>query len=177
MIAAFFRLLIVLYNLAGFLVFCLGYAHAQKISDSHLQAARKVITAIHATDQFDIFLPRTMLELKNELMRKDPNLEKIISQTVEEQALLIVQRRTDLENEAIRIYAIYFTESELNDIAKFYSSPVGKKLLESGPKAVADSISAFDVWCQGVARDLVENVEGALDKKLGTSRKEGYLEK
>ncbi|RCL01258.1 MAG: hypothetical protein JSC085_000132 [Candidatus Tokpelaia sp. JSC085] len=160
----FFHLFFILYGFLGISACGLGRAYA--VSDSHLQAARQAIVAIHATDQFDVFLPRTMLELKNELLRKDPNQEKMISQTVEEQAMRLVSRRANLEKEVTRIYAMHFTESELNDITKFYSSSVGKKLLEGGPKAMADSVDAFDIWRRGIAQDLAGNVSRELDEKL-----------
>jgi|GEM_PF-892443 len=141
-------------------------ASAQAITDSQLAAARKVIAAIHATDQFDSFLPDTALDLKNELSQRDPNLADVISKTVDEQTMLLIPRRTDLEKEVARVYAKHFTEAELNDIAKFYNSPAGKKLLKEGPNAMAESVGAFEIWRQGVAQDLAVNVGKALDKKL-----------
>jgi len=42
----------------------------------------------------------------------------------------------------IRIYAKYFTEAELVDIAAFYQSPTGKKMIEVMPQIVADGMTA-----------------------------------
>ncbi|RCL00107.1 MAG: hypothetical protein JSC189_001274 [Candidatus Tokpelaia sp. JSC189] len=153
----------------------LGFVGAQSISNSHLQAARQVIAAINATDQFDIFLPRTARELKDGLMRKDPNLEKIISQTVDEQALALASRRADLEKEVARVYAKHFSENELNQITQFYNSPTGKKLLKEGPSAMADSIGAYDIWRQGISQDLVANVGKVLNEKLWAKGSSGTM--
>jgi len=172
-IAISFRRLVALLGMAA--ISGLGSARAQEISASHLQAARKTIAAIHATDQFDTFLPRTARELKNELMRKDPNLEKVISQTVDEQALVLVSRRADLEKEAARVYAKHFTEGELNTITEFYSSATGKKLLKEGPEAMADSVGAYDIWRQGIAQDLAANVGKALGDKLKAKGNSGVI--
>ncbi|KAA6205576.1 MAG: DUF2059 domain-containing protein [Candidatus Tokpelaia sp.] len=144
----------------------LSPAAAQIVTPSHLQAAQRAIAAIHATDQFDSFLPDTALELKNELSQRDPNLAGLISKTVDEQAMLLVPRRADLEKEVARVYARHFTEAELNEIAGFYGSSTGKKLLKEGPASMAESVGAYDIWRQGVAQDLGAGVGKALDAKL-----------
>ncbi|UXN04050.1 DUF2059 domain-containing protein [Bartonella sp. HY406] len=153
-------------SVAAILGFGLLPSFAQSVTEGHLQAARKAISAIHATDQFDSFLPDTARELKNELMRRDPNLQKDISEIVNEQALALVSRRADLEREAAYAYAKYFSEQELNDIAAFYNSEAGKKLLSKGPEAVGETIKAFDVWRQAIAQDLAANVGKELNAKF-----------
>lgn len=157
------------------LSFGLGFAGAQEVSNSHLQAAKQAIAAINATGQFDVFLPRTARELKNELMRKDPNLEKVISQTVDEQALALISRRADLEKEVARVYAKHFSESELKQITQFYNSPTGKKLLKEGPSAMADSVGAYDIWRQGIAQDLAAGVGKSLNERLQAKGNSGTI--
>jgi len=144
-------------------------ADAQKISASQLQAARKAIAAIHATDQFDEFLPGIMVDLKNKWMGLYPNYEKEISAVVDEQALALTPRRTDLEKEAARAYARQFSEKELNQIAAFYSTSAGKKLIEKGPVAMVEALNAYKIWRQGIAQDLDANVQKALQKKIGSA--------
>ncbi|MBN9137367.1 MAG: hypothetical protein J0I92_15155, partial [Phyllobacterium sp.] len=91
-------------------------AQAQEITASHLAAARAAIAAMKKTDMFDGILPDAAQNLKVQLIDKDPNLESIISSTVDEQALALAARRADLENEAARAYAVSFSEEELNAI-------------------------------------------------------------
>ena len=144
-----------------------GTAVAQDVSESHLQAARQAITAIRATQQFDNILPAAALGLKSQLIQADPNLEPIISATVDEKAIELAGRRRDLETEAARVYANYFTEDELLTIAQFYGSEAGQKLLANGPIATRDVLRAADIWGRGVARDLAESVNTALDERAG----------
>ncbi|WP_295896089.1 DUF2059 domain-containing protein [uncultured Bartonella sp.] len=154
-------------------IFSMGVnlAYADDISEAHLQSAQKAIAAIHATDQFDEFLPSTARDLKDELMRKDPNLANVISDTVDEQAMALVKRRADLEKEAARAYAKHFSQAELDQITAFYTSDTGKKLLTEGPVAVRDILSAYDVWRQGIAQDLAANVGKAMAQKVGTQKR------
>ncbi len=61
-------------------------ASAQEISEAHLEAARAAISAINATEQFDEILPNAARSLKGELIQKDPNLEALITKTVDDKA-------------------------------------------------------------------------------------------
>ena len=142
-------------------------AAAQEIAESHLSAAREAIAAIGATSQFDNILLGTALNLKSELIQTNPDQQLIISATVDETALQLAGRRGDLETEAARVYANYFTEEELTGIAEFYNSEAGKKLLANGPQATRDVLRAADIWSVGIARDLAQSVGTVLQERLG----------
>lgn len=133
-------------------------AQSQEITPAHLAAARAAVTAIRTTDQFDGILPDVAQQLKAVMIEKDPNLESIISSTVDEQALALASRRGDLENEAARAYAVSFSEEELNAITGFYTSPAGKKLLSEGPIVTREVLKAAAIWRRGVERDLSQAV-------------------
>ncbi|MDH7788816.1 hypothetical protein QBD01_004864 [Ochrobactrum sp. 19YEA23] len=144
-------------------------ASAQEITDAHLQAAREAISAIHATEQFDEILPNAARALKGELIQKDPNLEGLITKTVDEKALALASRRSDLETESARAYAKAFSEEELKAISTFYTSPAGKKLLSEGPIVTREVVKAANVWQNGVARDLARDVAEVLAAQTGST--------
>ena len=135
---------------------------AQEISETHLKAAHEAISAINATDQFDVILPQAAASLQAQLIQKNPDMEQLISTTISEKALALASRRGDLEHEAALVYAKLFTEQELSEIAAFYQSEAGKKLLERGPLAVRDITRAATIWQNGIARDLAQQVGEAL---------------
>lgn len=144
-------------------VFVVPSVMAQEFTEAHLAAARSAISAINATDPFDNILPAAAERIKSRLISNNLDLEDAISQTVDEQALELVSRRGDLEQEAARIYAAAFTEDELNAIAQFYQTDVGKKLLQNGPIVSREVNSAAAIWGRGIERDLLENVTNALN--------------
>jgi len=144
-------------------VFVVPSAMAQEFTDAHLAAARSAIDAINATDPFDQILPAAAERIKGRLISNNLDLEDEISQTVDEQALALVSRRGDLEQEAARIYAAAFTEEELKAIAEFYETEVGQKLLQNGPIVAREVNSAAGIWARGIERDLLENVSKALN--------------
>lgn len=139
-------------------------AAAQDASESHLKAARQALDALNATDQFDVILPQAAAALKAELIQKNPDLQQLITKTVDDKTLLIAARRADLEKEAANVYTRAFTEEELTAIATFYNSGPGKKLLTEGPIVTRQVIQSAEIWQRGVARDLAQSVGEELAK-------------
>ena len=131
---------------------------AQEITESHLKAARAALAAIHATDVYDGILPNAADQLKQQLIQKNPDLQSLISKTVDEKTIAMAGRRADLEKEAATAYAKAFTEEQLNTIATFYESDAGKKLISDGPIVVRELNKSAQIWQNGVARDLAEEV-------------------
>ena len=167
-----------LYVAAAALVFAAALpASAQDIAASHLKAARAAISAIGATDGFDGILPQAAAALKAELIQKNPDLADLINATVDEKTLELASRRSDLEREAATIYARVFSEEALNDIAQFYNSETGKKLLADGPIVSRQLSQAADIWQRGVARDLGqsvgEQIQAIIDSKKPAEGGEG----
>lgn len=139
----------------AFTAMLIGSVQAQQeISDSHLSAARKAITALRTTDEFDGILSAAAAELKVQLYQKNPDLQPLISVIVDETALGLASRRADLEREAALAYAKAFNETELNEITTFYTSATGKKLIADGPIVTRELFKAADIWRAGISRDL-----------------------
>jgi hypothetical protein len=138
-------------------------AFAQDITESHMKAARDAVAALHATDVFDNILPQAAAALEAQLIQKNPDMQELIGKTVNEKALALASRRSDLEREAATAYAKSFSEKELNDIAAFYNSDSGKKLLKDGPAAMRELVKAAEIWQNGIARDLAQDVGKTLE--------------
>ena len=140
------------------------------VTPAHLAAARAAIKAISATDQFDNLLPNAATQVKSEFIPNNPDKESQISDMVDERALKLASRRGDLENEVARIYAKMFTEDELNQIAKFYSSEAGKKLLAQGPAATREMMQSAEVWSNGIMRDLRQSAMEGMNEIYGSAK-------
>jgi hypothetical protein len=135
---------------------------AQEVSESHLEAARKAITAIQATERFDDILPGVALRITSQLIANNPDLEPQINEVVDQETLALVSRRADLEREAALVYAKSISEEDLNAIAEFYSSSAGQALLTNGAILAREVQQSAAVWQRGVERDLMENVNAKL---------------
>ena len=141
-----------------------------EVTPAHLAAARAAIKAISATDQFDNLLPNAATQVKSEFIPNNPDKESQISDMVDDRALKLASRRGDLENEVARIYAKMFTEDELNQIAKFYSSEAGKKLLAQGPAATREMMQSAEVWSNGIMRDLRQSAMEGMNEIYGSAK-------
>lgn len=144
-------------------------AAAQDVAESHLAAARSAIAALKATDQFDSILPQAAQALKAELIQKNPDLQADIIAIVDQVAISLASRRGDLEREAALAYARVFSEPELKEVAAFYASAAGQKLLTDGPAIMRDVFRAAEIWQNGVARDLAMQVAEELGRRHGGS--------
>ena len=140
-----------------------GNALAQDFSASHLEAARKAITASRSSERLDDILPQIAEEAKAELIRTNPDKEAVLIEIVDGVAISFAGRRADLENEIAQIFAKVFTEEELNQISEFYSSEAGQKFLKESPIVLREMGNAARVWAGGLKRDM----QGAvLDKMI-----------
>jgi hypothetical protein len=57
------------------------------------------------------------------------------------------------------VYKKYLTEGDLNEIIAFYNSPAGKKMAESTPGIMSESMKAGQVWGQAVATRIVDKLK------------------
>lgn len=146
-------------------------ARAQTVTDAQIDVARSAITALGVTNVFDNILPNLAARLKAQLIQSYPNLEEQINSTVDKQAIALAPRRGDLEKEAAIVYAKAFTQDELKQIATFFNSPAGKKLISDQPVANRELGKAADIWASGIARDLEKNTNDALVKTAGKDLK------
>lgn len=140
----------------------LSIATAQEISDSHMAAARKAISAIEATDRFDAILPNVALAIKQQLIANNPDLEAQINDITDTETLALVSRRSDLENAAAEAYAKAIGEEDLIAIAEFYNSDAGQVLLKQGAIISRQVQQAAGVWQRGIERDLLSAVTAKL---------------
>lgn len=159
------RARIVLASAAVISTLAVSFASAQEITESHLKAARAAVSAIQATSDFDTILPRAAIALKDQLIQQNPDMQALIEKTVDEKSIALAARRADLEKEAATAYAKVFTEEDLNNIATFYTSETGKKLLRDGAIVTREVLKAADIWQRGVARDLAVQVAEVLSKQ------------
>lgn len=131
----------------------------------HLAAARSAITASKAAEGFDNILPAVAQQAKALFIRTNPTLTTQIEEVVTTVALDMAKSRPDLDREIQRVWASRFSKSELEEIAKFYNSPVGVKLANESADMVALSARAAMAWQQKLSTDMVTRVREEMKKR------------
>ncbi|WP_174800493.1 DUF2059 domain-containing protein [Martelella limonii] len=141
-------------------------AHAQDITPEHVAAAKGTLQALGINNQFDEILPNQADLVQAQMTQVYPNYHSLIDEVVTDTAIALAPRRADLENEGAQIYANIFSEEELNKLTEFYSSDVGKKFIQYGPIAARQLGQAGDIWARGIARDLSQQAQDELNKRI-----------
>lgn len=71
----------------------------------------------------------------------------------------------DLNNEYIKIYSRYYSESELDELLKFFNSSIGKKMLDAQPKITGDAMKTSMEWGQKVGKKIQDKINTQTGKK------------
>lgn len=132
---------------------------AQEISADHLAAAREAVSNSNSTRTLDGILPGIGEQMKQQLIANRPDAADQIAAIVDEATLSLAARRANLEDEVARIYARIFTPEELKQVAEFYKTEAGQKLIRETPVIARSMEEAARVWAAGVQRDLSQEVQ------------------
>lgn len=140
-------------------------AMAEDYAKDHLAAARAAITASKATEGFDDILIAVTAQTKQVLVRRAPAASSKIEQATNAAALELVARRAELDAQIQEIWAGRFTKAELEEITKFYNSPVGQKFTkEIVPMSQMIAMSA-QVWQKKIGEEMVAKVRAEMKKQ------------
>ncbi|WP_068081957.1 DUF2059 domain-containing protein [Polycladidibacter stylochi] len=139
-----------------------AFAAQETFKISHLEAAKKVVIAMHTTDGFDNILPDIAERTRTLFIRSNPALSDDIDRIVNEVAMSMVARRPLLDRVIYEVWARRFSEDELNQIATFYNTEAGKKLAIVNGQIAALSIGAAKQWSDALSTDMVTEVRKKL---------------
>lgn len=89
-----------------------------------------------------------------------PRVRQVLREFMEEHF-----RYEDLEPEFIRVYAEAFTEQELRDLAAFYRTPLGQRVVETLPEITAASQRIAMERMQTVMPQLMQAIMEAMQEE------------
>jgi hypothetical protein len=153
--------------------FALGFAGgpwpgsilAQPAPDDGLKAARELVIAMRATDQFKLMLPTIFQALKPAFVQGRPQLEKEMDLILPIVLDSLSTRLDELADEMATIYARNFTPDEIRDLTVFYRSPTGQRLIDKMPIVAKDSLEVGQVWGRKIAVELRSRIAEELRKR------------
>ncbi len=138
---------------------------APPASDAALAAAKALIVAMHATDQFKAILPNIMQALKPAVVQGRPDAEKDFNVIVPVIVEGMTARIQELANDLAGVYARNFTVDELNQLAAFYHSPVGEALVAKTPAITQQSLVIGQAFGQKVAAEMQTRIAEEMRKR------------
>jgi hypothetical protein len=163
MIAKGFRLACV----AALVIGCLaGTASAQPPSAGALAAAREVVELKGGNNMFDPIIVNVVDQTRTALLRTSPQLAKDLNEVASAIVVEYASKRVELMNEAAKFYATRFSEAELKDVAAFYRSPLGKKMLVQEPLVLDETFSYVQQqWAPKFSEEVMVRVRAEMKKR------------
>lgn len=140
-------------------------ALAEDYTKDHLAAAKAAIEASHVNEGFDNLLIGVTQQTKQMLGRTNPALSSQIDEVANLVALQLAAKRPELDYQVQEIWAARFSKAELEEITKFYSSPVGVKLTKETSGMVRMTGVAAQVWQQKIGQEMVEKIREEMKKR------------
>ena len=120
-------------------------------SPASIAAAKEILTMKNASAMYSGAVPGLVEKTKNVLLGANLNYRKDLNEVAVIVAKNLAGREKEIGEGMAQIYANEFTEQELKDLATFYKSPLGQKLIANEPKAISGSMAYMNEWAQSFA--------------------------
>ncbi|MER2605345.1 MAG: DUF2059 domain-containing protein [Siculibacillus sp.] len=140
-------------------------ARAEDYAKDHLAAAKQAIEVSHVGDGLDNILIAVAQQTKTLLARTNPALSSTIDEITNAAALELAAKRPELDKQIQEIWAARFSKAELEEISRFYASPVGQKLSKETGGMVQMSGVAAQVWQQKIGQEMLAKVREEMKKR------------
>lgn len=148
---------------AALLLACAAPAAAQPaVSAGEMTAARDLLEASRTRENF-IKAMELGMEQGGMGEQLTPRIRQVLREFMEENF-----RYEDLEPQFIQVYADAFTEQELRDLAAFYRTPLGQRVVETLPEITAASQRIAMERMQEVMPQLMQAVMEAMEEEEGS---------
>jgi hypothetical protein len=140
-------------------------AGEQPVTPEKLALAKAIIDFTGAAKSFDPVLPQILVQARTTVLNTNPKLEKDVDDVLDKLQAEFSPRRDELRNDIATIYAKNFTEEDLRQLAQFYQSPVGKKMVAVMPNVLRASYTAVQAWAQKLSFDVMGRLREELQKR------------
>ncbi|HVV95111.1 MAG TPA: DUF2059 domain-containing protein [Hyphomicrobiales bacterium] len=140
-------------------------ATEQPVTPEKLALARAIIDFTGAAKSFDPVLPQILVQARTTVLTTNPKLEKDVDEVLGQLETEFSPRRDELRNDIAKIYAENFSEDDLRQLAQFYQSPVGKKMVSVMPNVLRASYGAVQAWAQKLSFDVMGRLREEMKKR------------
>ena len=116
-----------------------GAALAQQPTPAAVAAAKELVELKGGSQMFDPVINSIVEQTKGALLQTNPQLAKDLNDVAAQLRTEFAPRRDEPMTEAARRYASRFSEAELKDLATFFKSPLGKKMILQEPQVLDET--------------------------------------
>lgn len=139
------------------LMLCGASAQAQQAKPPSAAAigyAKEILAAKNLGALYQGAVPGLVQRTKDVLLQANLNYQKDLNEVAVKVAKDLAGREQEIGEEMAKIYASSFTEPELKDLAAFYKSPLGAKVIVQEPAAFNTVRQFMDQWAQKFSEEI-----------------------
>lgn len=142
-----------------------GSAIAADPTPAAIATARKLIDLKGASNMYDPVFVGIILKTKDTLLQTNPMVAKDLDAVALQVRNEFRPRLDQLKDEVAKLYAAQFTEAELNEAYKFYSTPLGMKLIKAEPEVLQESMGYASKWADTLAEEVMAKMRDEMHKR------------
>ena len=132
---------------------------------SHLAAARELVVVSGMSRSFDAAIPQLMKQLSVTYTQTHPELAPDLGIVLKQLQPEFAKDTDEMVDKAAHIFARLLTEQEIKAAVAFFTSPAGKKYVQTQPYFFDDVVNAMQDWHQRISAQLISRVRAELKKK------------
>ncbi len=137
-------------------------ASAQRADPDRLAAAKEMLVAIGAAENFDTVVPLISKQLQQTFTKMKPEHSQEIQEAFKRIPEKFSARKQELLDEIAVLYAQQLTVEELKQIAAFYQGPVGKKFAKTQSGLAQQSMMIGRAWGQKIGLEIQQEIREEL---------------
>jgi hypothetical protein len=138
---------------------------AKPPSAAALGYAKEILLAKNVVAIYQGAVPGLVQRTKDVLLQSNLNYQKDLDEVALKVVKDLAGREKEIGEEMARIYATSFTEQELKELATFYKSPLGTKVILQEPAAFNQARQYMDQWAQKFAEEINGKFRAEMKKR------------
>ncbi|CAN5434225.1 DUF2059 domain-containing protein [soil metagenome] len=127
--------------------------------------AKDILTSKNVSAIYQGAVPGLVQRTKDVLLQSNLNYQKDLNEVALTVVKELAGREKEVGEEMARIYAAAFTEQELKELAAFYKSPLGIKVIAQEPVAFSQARQYMDQWALKFAEEINGKFRAEMKKR------------
>jgi hypothetical protein len=140
-------------------------ARADEPSPAALGYAQVIFADMGLKPALDRIVPTLLAELERNVTMTHPELKTPLDDALKAIEPEFVKTEEDLLTDLAKYLATQLSEQELEDVAGFYESPVGKKFMAAQPNLILELGSRARDWRAKLETDMLTRARAEMAKK------------
>jgi len=144
-----------------------GGVFAQKaaLSVEQIKAARDLMAVTGAENSFRSMLALMGAQITNVVIAQNKGKEKKVREILNPILADAAGKREEMVSQAANIYARKFSIAEMQQITRFYKSPVGRKLVAQLPQIMQESMRIGQSVSQKIGANIIRRFKDEAKKQ------------